>query len=306
MIQINLFRGDFLNYFIKQQLKAAEMIFENWMKKRASEGIVSDDIEIISNIPYIDDGNSCHMLDIYRPARASEPLPVIANLHGGGFLLCTKEVNRPFCLELAKRGFLVFCIDYPLVPDVDMYQILSDVSLSLNVVHNLIAEYGGDASHVYLTGDSAGAFLSIYIAASQKNPAIAHAGHFQVPTLPIKALGLISGMFYTTKMDSIGLFLKKDFYGKDYKKHPFYKYVSPECSEIAGNLPPCFFVTSKSDNLHKHTMDLLKGLKAHNGTWEILDFPLSKRLQHDFVIISLESNDSQQAIDEIVGFLKKY
>ena len=105
MIQINLFRGDFLNYFIKQQLKAVEMIFENWMKKRASEVIVSDDIEIISNIPYIDDGNSCHMLDIYRPACASGPLPVIANFHGGGFLLCTKEVNRPSVSNLQSAAF---------------------------------------------------------------------------------------------------------------------------------------------------------------------------------------------------------
>ncbi|PMX77153.1 alpha/beta hydrolase, partial [Pseudomonas sp. MPR-R2A3] len=33
-------------------------------------------------------------------------------------------------------------------------------------------------------------------------------------------------MFYTAKADSIGLFLRKAFWGEQYKKHPFRPYMN--------------------------------------------------------------------------------
>ena len=49
---------------------------------------------------------------------------------------------------------------------------------------------------------------------------------------------LISGMFYTTKFDKIGLFLPKYLYGKQYKKAPFAAYVNPENPELLYALAP--------------------------------------------------------------------
>ena len=228
-----------MNPFVQKQLKKVGSMLDRWMERRATEVIFSDNVAVISDIPYIDSGKRCHMLDIYRPKNAAAPLPVIVDFHGGGMVLCTKEVNRPFCTELAKRGFLVFCVDYPLVPDTDIPGILSDVSCSMDFVDTLIEQYGGDRNRVYQVGDSAGAFLSIYAVAAQKNPAIAEAGGFTASSLPVKALGLISGMFYTTLNDTSCMFLRKDFYGKNWKRHPMSRFYNPAAVELAGNLPPC-------------------------------------------------------------------
>lgn len=295
-----------MNPFIKKQLDRVGQMLDSWMERRKTEIEFPADVEEFTDIPYRDSGKRCHMLDIYRPKNATAPLPVIVDFHGGGMVLCTKEVNRSFCAELAKRGFLVFCVDYPLVPDADIPIILGDVSRGMDFVDTLIEQYGGDRNRIYQMGDSAGAFLSIYAVAAQKNPAIAEAGSFTASKLPVKALGLISGMFYTTVNDSNCMFLRKDFYGKDWKHHPMSRFFDPAVQDVAGNLPACFLVTSGADSLRQYTMKFHKGLTAAKTPCELLDFPMNRALGHDFVATTPEKKESQQAIDRIAAFLLEH
>ena len=79
-----------------------------------------------------------------------------------------------------------------------------------------------------------------------------------LPGLRINALGLISGMFYTSRFDKIGLFLPKYLYGGDYKKTSFAKYVNPENRELLNSLAPVWLVTSHNDFLRRYTTDFEK------------------------------------------------
>ena len=54
-----------------------------------------------------------------------------------------------------------------------------------------------------MTGTSAGASLCVYLAAMLKSPELAKAFQVVPNDLKIRALGLASGMYYTTKPDSI-------------------------------------------------------------------------------------------------------
>jgi len=295
-----------MNPFVQKQLKRVGSMLDNWMERRKKEIEFPSEVEEFCDIPYQNSQKRCHMLDIYRPKNAAAPLPVIVDFHGGGMVLCTKEVNRLFCGELAKRGFLVFCVDYPLIPDTDIPGILEDVSKGMDFVDTLIEQYGGDRNRIYQVGDSAGAFLSIFAVAAQKNPAIGEAAGFTASKLPVKALGLISGMFYTTLNDSNCMFLRKDFYGKNWRKHPMSRFFDPAVSEVAGNLPPCFMVTSGADNLRSYTLKFQKGLTSAGTPCELLDFPVNKDMAHDFVVTKPEKTESQQAIDRMTEFLLKY
>ena len=292
-----------MNEFVKKQLGNVNAMFENWMGRRAKEVSLPDNVEIIEDIPYLDTGLDCHKVDIYRPKGNSEKLPVIANLHGGGMLLCTRKVNRPFCAELAKRGFLVFCVDYPLVPEKDIPGILADVAVGLDWVQEKIGAYGGDENRVYLVGDSAGAFIGLYELAAQKNGAIAASLNLKPSDLPIRAAAFISGMFYTAKLDSVGGFLRSDFYGKDWKRHPFRPYMDPASPAVAKNLPPLYLVTARLDNLRNYSLDFVKGLKKAGVPHKLVDLPFDKEMNHDFVIIKPESPKAQTIIDEICEFL---
>ena len=294
-----------MNAFVYHQLQNVNRLLDRWMEKRAGEVRLPGNIQIEEDIPYLADREACHRMDIYRPAGATAPLPVIVNLHGGGMLLCTKTVNRPFCCELAKRGFLVFCLEYPLVPQSDIPGILRDVARGMDKVADLLEYYGGDPERVYLVGDSAGAFISVYEAAAQKNRDLSAAIPVRPSGLKIRALGLISGMYYTTLADTVGFWLRKDFYGKRWRHHPMAPYYKPHKPNVAKHLPPCFLVTSKSDNLHGYTIRFHKGLVKAGIPCTLLDHGLLKNLQHDFVIVKPESGDAQNAIDRMVAFLLK-
>ena len=53
--------------------------------------------------------------DVIYPKEAKDSknkLPVVLVIHGGGFIQGEKEQNEPFACEIAKRGFVVFNVEY--------------------------------------------------------------------------------------------------------------------------------------------------------------------------------------------------
>ena len=63
--------------------------------KRIASQTEPEGLEQILDIPYIDDGEKGHLLDIYYPQGTTEKLPVIIDIHGGGidniFQYCISE-----------------------------------------------------------------------------------------------------------------------------------------------------------------------------------------------------------------------
>ncbi len=291
-----------MNGFVRFMLARVGGMYEGWLAKRSEGYTFPQTVEEFRDIPYLGDGRMSHRMDVYRPKMFSSRLPVIVNLHGGGLVLCTKEVNRPFCAELAKRGFLVFCVDYPLVPDVTVPEMLSDVCAGLDRVWELLGQYGGDPGQVFLTGDSAGAFLSVYGVAAQKSEAIAKAAGVTPSVLDVKGLGLINGMFHTAECDETGFFLRKDFYGKHWRSHPLLPFLKPEREEVASLMPPTVLVTGKADKLRPSTIRFYKGLQTCGIDCRLLDFPANPKLGHDFAIMYPELEESRQVMDEMTGF----
>ena len=188
--------------FLKQREK-----FDQETRARNATFQIPDDIKLVENIPYLNNGCPAHTMDIYRPARLVPSRPVIINVHGGGLMEGSKEFNRRFCIQLCRQNFVVFSIEYRLIPDVTVYKQFDDVFRAMDAVKSLIVRYQGNPNQVYMIGDSAGAYLIAYAVAMQNSPELAGAAHVHPSSLPIQALGLISGMFYTRKLDKIGLFL---------------------------------------------------------------------------------------------------
>ncbi|MBQ9718396.1 MAG: alpha/beta hydrolase, partial [Clostridia bacterium] len=221
------------------------------------------DVTCVPDIPYLKDGNPVHCLDVYRcyPRFDDLKLPAIINIHGGGMIMGNKEFNRCFCGYLSRMGYVVFSLEYRLVPEVTVFEQLQDIADAMKFLEKIMSEYHADPEQVYLVGDSAGAFLALYTAAIQRNPMLAKASGVRPSYLEIQSMALISGMFYTTKKDSIGLFLPKALYGKNYKKHSFYPYLDPSVPAVGLSLPPCLLITSKMDRLYSYTRDLSQALQ---------------------------------------------
>ena len=195
--------GQFIsNMFYKQRAD-----FQQTLPERDERFSLPDDITEQRNIPYSSDSIAAHHFDVYRPSdRDGDCLPVIINIHGGGLIMGCKEFNRYFCARLCKLGYVVFNVEYRLVPDCLFFDQCTDIFTAFDYIREHLADFCGQTDHIYAIGDSGGACLLTYCVAMQNNPAIASAAGITPSPLSIRALGLISGMFYTTKFDQIGLF----------------------------------------------------------------------------------------------------
>lgn len=261
---------------------------------------------VFHNMRYCNDDDPAHRMDLYCPKNALTPTPVIVNIHGGGLIMGNKEFNRYFCQNLCKMGYLVFSIEYRLCPEVTVFQQLEDIFTAMNYIHDMLPMLDGVQGQCYLVGDSAGAMLSLYAAAIQRNPKLAQAAGVQPSYLEIRALGLISGMFYTIRKDSIGLLFPTAFYGEDYKQHPFYPYLNPEHKVVAGYIPPTMLITSKHDNLRNYTYNLADALKRNGIPYYLRDCGRAAALTHAFPVFKPELPESMETLGKIAAFFTTY
>jgi acetyl esterase len=113
---------------------------------------------------------------IYRPARAgvgSNGAPVMVYIHGGGWVFGRADMAGANLRWYADNGWLVVSVDYRLATDghPTWDKAPSDVGCAMVWTARNAERLGGDAKHMVLIGESAGANLAInlsYAAASGK------------------------------------------------------------------------------------------------------------------------------------------
>lgn len=204
------------------------------------------DVEQICDISYGKYG-VWNLLDVYRPFKRSPRLPVIINVHGGGYFYGDRELYRYYCLALAREGFAVLNFNYRLAPENRFPAPLEDTN---NVLHWLKAheeEYGLDSGNVFLIGDSAGAQIASQYAAIYSDPAYAAAFGMTVPDVTIRSIGLSCGMYdmlselnRTQRGD-----IMSDYLGDDYEETGLLDVLS----HIGPDYPPTFIFSAHHDFL---------------------------------------------------------
>lgn len=103
-----------------------------------------------------------NLLDVFTPEASASARPVLIFIHGGGFTAGNKRgPNSPFydniMLWAVKNGFVGVNATYRLAPQSTWPAGPEDLAAVVQWVSGKIAERGGDPSHVYLMGQSAGA-----------------------------------------------------------------------------------------------------------------------------------------------------
>ncbi len=115
--------------------------------------------ELIRDVPYLDTGLTAHKLDVYRPTSAPGPWPIVLYVHGGGFRILSKDSHWLMALMYARRGFLVFNVNYRLAPEHKYPAAIEDVAAAFRWVVRNAEAFGGDLSRLVFAGESAGANL---------------------------------------------------------------------------------------------------------------------------------------------------
>lgn len=265
-------------------------------------------IERIYDIPYVDDGNKYHLMDVYYPRNTDEKLPVIIDIHGGGWMYATKDLNRIYNLYLAKRGFTVFSISYRLVPDVTVYEQLQDVMSALDFIQKNMDKYPCDKENIMLTGDSAGGMLACYGAALLTSDYLRKVFNTCNPGMKLTAMLLTSPAPFMKNGGMMTVYSRR-MWGKDYKIKPGYHLMDLDEIICYADYPPTVMITSSGDILAlKQTRKAAALFEAYHIPVKLMNFPKyeGKNLPHVFSVLQPESGAGVEAIEGAVDFYKKY
>ncbi len=99
-------------------------------------------------------------LDIYPATDGSETSPVLIYFHGGYWYSRHKDDFRFIADGFTAAGITVVVVNYALIPNVDMPELLRQCRASIVWTYHNIGQYGGDPNRLYVTGHSAGGHIT--------------------------------------------------------------------------------------------------------------------------------------------------
>lgn len=265
-----------------------------------------DDLYILKDIPYVQDGHPLHRLDILSQRENLMNLPTIINIHGGGLIYGDKELNQNFNAEFARRGFRVVSLSYCLLPSCTFDEQVQDVLNALLFIHDHADEYFINLNNVFMTGDSAGGLLTLFAVALTRSERLRSLFNVEEPKIDIKGMGLISSM--------LDIAQRKDII--DYApvlvlqtKHHIASDFIYEPTRLFDHVlfPPCFLVTSSEDFIREDTLKLKRRFDEFNNKCELMDWEKGKhaKLEHVFPVTYPKYPESQRTIIAMIEFLKQ-
>lgn len=283
-------------------------IFESGDAKRLAKQVQDlSDLHIVRDLPYLDDGEQGHLFDIYELPGLPEDAPVLINIHGGGLFASYKEVNVNFNYEWARLGYRVVSISYRRIPETTLWHQIDDCMAALRYLKGHAAELRLNLDRCVLTGDSAGALLSLFCLSLnsseklQKDFGVAGAG------IPFRAAGFVSIMLDTQRCDLMSA-INNVVTDRNDRSKPYEKYLLDPAKLLdEAVLPPLFLVTSAEDLIGKDTHKLEKLLTERSAAHTLLDFPkgTEHKLVHVFSVCYPMYPESREVFTKIDKFFKE-
>ena len=94
---------------------------------------------------------------VYTPPGLAGPLPVHLDIHGGGYIAGSADIDNVLCRQMCVAvGCVVVSVDYRLAPEVRYPGALEDCYAALQWVHREGAALGFDVTRISCGGESAG------------------------------------------------------------------------------------------------------------------------------------------------------
>ena len=121
------------------------------------------DFTVVNNVSYKGDSER-QVLDIYHPTDTSSRLPVVIWFHGG----CLTGGFKYLPQELQNGEVVIVAPEYRLIPAVTVNECIDDAAAATAWVMDNIDRYGGDPDNIYLSGHSAGGYLTSMVGLDKK------------------------------------------------------------------------------------------------------------------------------------------
>ncbi|MDR1629945.1 MAG: alpha/beta hydrolase [Oscillospiraceae bacterium] len=298
--------------------KTQKLLFHFWKtteeqdQKRLAGQTPPDGVEEVVNLAYIDDGDPMHLLDIYYPRGTNAALPVIVDIHGGGWMYGTKELNKNYCLTLASMGFAVVNLSYRLCPQTTIPGQIQDIFAAYRWLDGNGADYFCDLDNVFVTGDSAGGHLAALSCAIMGRDGLDEIFDVTLPRLRFNAAGFTCGGFDPLKIlnkpTRLTRAYKEILLGENCDAYPYASYLNVSALVGGTHFPPIYMVSSKEDFVLSMSVAFSRKLSEYAvphrfRKWGIVK---GKHLTHVFNVLYPEWTESKKTNEEMLSLFREY
>ncbi|HEY4415820.1 MAG TPA: GDSL-type esterase/lipase family protein [Verrucomicrobiae bacterium] len=125
-------------------------------------------MDVWKDIEYAQINGHSLKLDLYIPENVSRPVPLIIDIHGGGWMALDK--NEMVARSILQHGFAVASIDYRLTQEAIFPAQIYDCKAAVRWLRAHAAEYGLRSDKIGAWGDSAGGHLVSLLGLTANHP----------------------------------------------------------------------------------------------------------------------------------------
>jgi acetyl esterase/lipase len=249
--------------------------------------------------------------DLFRPAHAEGPLPVVVWVHGGGFIAGTRSDLSGYLQVLADRGYAAVAIDYTLAPEAQYPTPVRQTNAALAWVAANAERYGLDRSRVFLAGDSAGAQIAAQTALTIAEPAYGGSLGVTGGLSPeaLRGVVLFCGPYDPAIMNfdsAFGSFMRTVLWSYVGTRDPADPRVAAMSlpPRLTAAFPPTFISVGNADPLASQSRALAEALRAKGVEVDALFFPPEHEppLGHEYQLL-LSTGDGRLSFERFVAFL---
>jgi acetyl esterase/lipase len=117
--------------------------------------------QVLRDVTYCTNDGVDLLMDVYFPWKPAGPSPVVMFVHGGGWVAGTRTgtPGMSYFLDLARRGYTTFSIDYRLATTYTFPANIIDVKCAVRHIRASAKEYNIDPNRIGAWGASAGGHL---------------------------------------------------------------------------------------------------------------------------------------------------
>jgi acetyl esterase len=242
---------------------------------------------------------------IFVPRQASELLPVLVWLHGGGHVVGTLDSYDALCRQLALQGdCIVVSVAYRLAPEHKFPAGVEDSFAALQWAAEHAAEIGGDPRRLAVGGDSAGGNLAAVcaiLARDAGSPSLTMQVLVYPRTAPDEEFPshheFAEGHLLTRKTI---LWFHRHYRSSDANMQDF-RYAPLVCKDLS-RLPPALIIVGECDPLHDDGVAYAQRLQREGNTVELTDYP---GMIHPFLSMGGAVDAGRRAVTQVADVLKR-
>lgn len=264
------------------------------------------------DLNYMGDEDTFHRMDFYGPSGNDEMLPVIVQIHGGGYISCDKFLNEAQGKYFAVQGFRVLNINYSLQPEADFIGAMQDVFCALHWLEEHAAAHRADPKQIFVYGDSAGGHYAMLAGVIQNSSAMQE--YYGVLPLKNGIRGIavscpmyeIHSLLETRSLQNL-LMRRMLLPGKRKTDQRYLDNVSIPAILAREEFPEIFLLTTPTDAMLYEAAKKLHALLKERGVCHrYQEYTSAERtLGHVFHATDPEFPESEKANDDILQYFRE-